>query len=56
MSRYLGALSRRQLLAAAGSAAFFKGSLFGGISTARAQPLSGPVPEVDRVAVRVVTD
>ena len=56
MSKYLGAFSRRQLLAAAGSAAFFKGSLFAGVGTARAQPLSGSVPEVDRVAVRVVTD
>lgn len=56
MSKYLGALSRRQLLAAAGSAAFFKGALFAGVSTARAQPISGAVPEVDRVAIRVVTD
>jgi len=56
MSKYLGSLSRRELLAAAGGAAFFKGALFAGISTARAQPLAGPVPQVDRVAVRVVTD
>ena len=56
MSKYLGALSRRQLLAAAGGAAFFKGTLFGGINAARAQPITGPVPEVDRLSVRVVTD
>ena len=56
MSKYLGALSRRQLLAAAGGTALFKGALFGGVSTARAQPLGAKVPEVDRVAIRVVSD
>jgi len=58
MESYLGGFSRRQLLALAGGSAtgLFKGALFAGLSTARAQPLSGAVPEVDRVAVRVVTD
>jgi 7,8-dihydropterin-6-yl-methyl-4-(beta-D-ribofuranosyl)aminobenzene 5'-phosphate synthase len=56
MGKYLGALSRRQLLAAAGGTALFKGALFGGIETARAQPVGSKVPEVDRVAIRVVCD
>lgn len=37
MGTYPGALSRRQLLAAAGGTALFKGALFGGLGTARAQ-------------------
>jgi 7,8-dihydropterin-6-yl-methyl-4-(beta-D-ribofuranosyl)aminobenzene 5'-phosphate synthase len=51
-------VSRREVLCAGGAAVF--GSLvvglLGGAKPARAQPLGGSVPEVDRVAVRVVTD
>jgi pimeloyl-ACP methyl ester carboxylesterase len=39
MGKYLGPLSRRQLLTAAGGTALCKGALFGGLSTARAQAL-----------------
>lgn len=55
---YLGSARRRQFLGR-GSATVL-GSVFGGllagIEPARAQALTGPVPEVDRLAVRVVTD
>ena len=58
MNQYLGNARRRQFLGAAGVTAL--GSVFGGmlagIKPARAQALSGPVPEVDRLAIRVVTD
>src|SRR5512134_2560353 len=51
-------ISRRDLLCAGGAAAF--ASLIAGLAAgsrpARAQALSGPVPEVDQLAVRVVTD
>jgi len=51
-------MSRREALCAGGAAVF--GSLvvglLGGAKPSRAQPLGGSVPEVDRVAVRVVTD
>jgi 7,8-dihydropterin-6-yl-methyl-4-(beta-D-ribofuranosyl)aminobenzene 5'-phosphate synthase len=49
---------RRDVLCAGGAAAFsyLVAALLGGAKPARAQALSGPVPEVDRLAVRVVTD
>jgi 7,8-dihydropterin-6-yl-methyl-4-(beta-D-ribofuranosyl)aminobenzene 5'-phosphate synthase len=50
--------SRRDLLCAGGAALF--GSIFAGLlgssKSASAQPVSGPVPEVDQLTVRVVTD
>lgn len=51
-------ISRRDLLCAGGAAAFASliAGLAAGSKPARAQALSGPVPEVDRLAVRVVTD
>lgn len=58
MNEYLGSARRRSFLGAASVTAL--GSVFGGllsgIKPARAQPLSGAVPEVDWLAVRVVTD
>jgi 7,8-dihydropterin-6-yl-methyl-4-(beta-D-ribofuranosyl)aminobenzene 5'-phosphate synthase len=56
-SQYLGSYGRRRLLrAGAGSlAAAAAGGLFGG-RVAVAQPLGSTVPEVDKLAVRVVTD
>ena len=56
---YLGSTSRRRLLRAApGSLAFaLAGGLLGGARVASAQALTeGAVPQVDRLAVRVVTD
>jgi 7,8-dihydropterin-6-yl-methyl-4-(beta-D-ribofuranosyl)aminobenzene 5'-phosphate synthase len=52
------ALSRRDLLCAGGGALFsyLVAGLLGGAKPARAQALTAPVPEVDRLAVRVVTD
>ncbi len=49
---------RRDVLCAGGAAAFscLIAALLGGVKPARAQALSGPVPEVDRLAVRVVID
>ena len=51
-------LSRREVLCAGGAAMFscLVAGLLGGAKPARAQALSAPVPEVDRLAVRVVTD
>ena len=51
-------LSRRDVLCAGGAAmcSYLVAALLGGTKPARAQALSGPVPEVDRLAVRVVTD
>lgn len=58
MNAYLGKARRRDLLGAAAVTAL--GSVFGGllsgIKVARAQTLTGTVPEVDWLAVRVVTD
>ncbi len=58
MAEYLGNVRRRTFLGVAGVTAL--GSVFGGmlsgIKPARAQALTGTVPEVDRLAVRVVTD
>jgi 7,8-dihydropterin-6-yl-methyl-4-(beta-D-ribofuranosyl)aminobenzene 5'-phosphate synthase len=58
MDSYLASKSRRRLLAATGATTFtgLFGGLLSGIKTATAQPLSGAVPEVDRLSVRVVTD
>jgi 7,8-dihydropterin-6-yl-methyl-4-(beta-D-ribofuranosyl)aminobenzene 5'-phosphate synthase len=52
------ALDRRAVLCGGGAVAFgtLLASLLGGSRPARAQMLTGPVPEVDRVAVRVVID
>lgn len=57
MSGYLGSHVRRRFLTRSG--AVVAGSLaapFGGIEVARAQPVSGGIPEVDRLTVAVVTD
>lgn len=55
---YLANARRRQFLGRSGTTVL--GSVFGGllagVEPSRAQGLSGPVPEVDRLAVRVVTD
>lgn len=50
--------SRRDLLCSGGAAAFaaMLAALLGGTRPVRAQPIAGAVPEVDRVAVRVVVD
>ena len=51
-------MSRRDVLCAGGAAMFsyLLVGLLGGVRPARAQGVSGAVPEVDRLAVRVVTD
>src|SRR5881227_2743021 len=51
-------VSRREVLCAGGAAAFSSlvAALLGGAERARAEALAGPVPEVDYLAVRVVTD
>jgi 7,8-dihydropterin-6-yl-methyl-4-(beta-D-ribofuranosyl)aminobenzene 5'-phosphate synthase len=51
-------MRRRDVVCGGGAAVFsaIVASLLGGTKPARAQPISGPVPEVDRVAVRVVID
>lgn len=51
-------MSRRDVLCAGGAAMFsyLVGGLLGDARPARAQAVSMPVPEVDRLAVRVVTD
>jgi 7,8-dihydropterin-6-yl-methyl-4-(beta-D-ribofuranosyl)aminobenzene 5'-phosphate synthase len=53
-----GVLDRRAVLCGGGAVAFgtMLASLLAGSKPARAQMLTGPVPEVDRVAVRVVID
>lgn len=51
-------VSRRNILCTCGAAMFtslLSGTL-GGTTSAHAEPLTSPVPEVDRLAVRVVTD
>ena len=52
------ALDRRTTLCGGGAVAFstLLASLLGGTRPARAQTLRGAVPEVDRIAVRVVID
>lgn len=52
----LGRFSRRDLLRTGASLGLFASVLAGAPRPVRAQGLSGPVPEVDSVAVRVVTD
>lgn len=56
-SYYLG-ISRRDVLCAGGGAvlSYLVSGLLGGASPAKAEALSGKVPEVGRLAVRVVTD
>jgi 7,8-dihydropterin-6-yl-methyl-4-(beta-D-ribofuranosyl)aminobenzene 5'-phosphate synthase len=56
--RYLGSWSRRNVLRAGGLGALgvLSGALFGESRVAFAAPLTGPVPVVDQVSVRVVTD
>ena len=57
MSDYLGSPARRKLLAAMGAGGLgLAGGVFSNIRVASAQALSGAVPEVDRLSVRVVTD
>ena len=57
-SSYEGGVGRRDILCSGGSALFSSliAALLGGAKPARAQTLSGGVPEVDRASVRVVTD
>lgn len=55
MSKYLGSIARRSLIAGAAGLGLSAG-LFSNIRIASAQPLAGTPPEVDRLAVRVVTD
>ena len=55
MSKYLGSIARRSLLAGAACLGLSAG-MFSNIRIATAQPLAGTPPEVDRLAVRVVTD
>ena len=52
------AVNRRTVLCGGGTAVFgaMITSLLGGSKPARAQPLSGAVPEIDGLAVRVVID
>jgi len=57
MSDYLGSPARRRLLAAMGAGGLgLAGGVFSNIRVASAQALSGALPEVDRLSVRVVTD
>lgn len=57
MSEYLGSPVRRKLLVAMGAGGLgLAGGVFSNIRVASAQTLSGAPPEVDRLAVRVVTD
>jgi 7,8-dihydropterin-6-yl-methyl-4-(beta-D-ribofuranosyl)aminobenzene 5'-phosphate synthase len=55
---YLGSWSRRRVLRAGGLGALgvLSGALFGESRVAFAEPLTGPVPVVDKVSIRVVTD
>jgi 7,8-dihydropterin-6-yl-methyl-4-(beta-D-ribofuranosyl)aminobenzene 5'-phosphate synthase len=55
MSKYLGSIARRSLLAGAAGLGV-AGGLFSNIRIASAQPLAGTPAEVDRLSVRVVTD
>jgi 7,8-dihydropterin-6-yl-methyl-4-(beta-D-ribofuranosyl)aminobenzene 5'-phosphate synthase len=58
MKREMTPMRRRTMLCGGGAVAFetLLASLLGGAAPARAEALAGPVPEVDRVAVRVVVD
>jgi 7,8-dihydropterin-6-yl-methyl-4-(beta-D-ribofuranosyl)aminobenzene 5'-phosphate synthase len=53
-----GGVGRREVLCGGGSAVFSSlvAGLLGGAKPARAQTISGDVPEVDRATIRVVTD
>ncbi len=55
MGKYLGSIPRRSLLASAAGLGLM-GGIFSNIRIAAAQPMMGAPPEVDRLAVRVVTD
>jgi len=57
-SSYESGIGRRDMLCSGGSAIFSSliAALLGGAKPARAQTISGNVPEVDRATVRVVTD
>lgn len=55
MSKYLGSIPRRSLLASAAGLGLM-GGVFSNIRIATAQSLTGAPPEVDRLSVRVVTD
>jgi 7,8-dihydropterin-6-yl-methyl-4-(beta-D-ribofuranosyl)aminobenzene 5'-phosphate synthase len=57
-SSYESDIGRRDILCSGGSALFSSliAGLLGGTKPARAQAISGSVPEVDRLAIRVVTD
>lgn len=54
--RYLGSISRRDLLRSGLALGVLTGLIGGAPRPARAQALTGAAPEVDSVAVRVVTD
>jgi len=58
MSDRIGGIGRRQFVGGAGVTALGSAlaGLLGARGVAHAQSLTGPVPEVDRLAVRVVTD
>ena len=57
MGKYLGHIPRRALLGAAGATGLgLAGGFFAGINVAQAKVLSGAVPVIDRLSVRVVTD
>jgi 7,8-dihydropterin-6-yl-methyl-4-(beta-D-ribofuranosyl)aminobenzene 5'-phosphate synthase len=55
---YGSGIGRRDFFCSGGSAIFgsLVAALLGGAKPARAQTISGNVPEVDRATVRVVTD
>lgn len=53
---YLGRISRRDLLRGGAAAGVLGAAISGAPRPARAQALGGAVPEVDSVAIRVVTD
>ena len=55
MSKYLGSIPRRSLLAGAAGLGLL-GGMFSNIRVATAQALTGTPPEIDRLSVRVVTD
>ena len=57
-SSYESGIGRRDILCSGGSAVFSSliAALLGDAKPARAQTISGSVPEVDRAAIRVVTD
>jgi hypothetical protein len=56
MDSYLGRRAPRRLFAAAGTGLGLANGVFTGIDVDVAPPLEGPPPEVDRLAVTVVTD